>query len=168
MRAFADYNATHMTPAEKECLIMLYQIRKYLQFKNIDIGQIVKQAVFQSRSKKTNYITDFYLPSIKMAIEVDGGYHDQPGQQIYDAKRDSWIARPKKYSSECKVVRYKNEQILKDCGIRDEIKSAIMARIEEKGLERRLYPVPWQEKAQARSIDSWHFRQQERSHKRGY
>lgn len=169
MRHFADRNASHMTQAEEACLIILYQIRKYLKFKNIDIGQIDKQAIFQSRSHLTNYITDFYIESLKLAIEVDGGYHDRPGQQTYDVQRDKFISQPRKYYPGVKVLRYRNEFVLGDPqAARDQIRKDVLSRIKEKNIEGRLFVTPWQEKAQQKALDNWRFSQAERSYRRGY
>jgi very-short-patch-repair endonuclease len=35
------------------------------------------------------YIIDFYAPSVKLAVEVDGASHDA----ARDAQRDAWLAR---------------------------------------------------------------------------
>lgn len=35
------------------------------------------------------FIIDFYCPRLKLAIEVDGGYHDEPEQKRYDEWRQS-------------------------------------------------------------------------------
>ena len=37
------------------------------------------------------YIIDFYSPEIKLAIELDGGYHNELVQQAYDARRQKHI-----------------------------------------------------------------------------
>ena len=38
------------------------------------------------------YSLDFYCPSAKLAIEVDGEAHSRGDQPQYDAKRDIWVA----------------------------------------------------------------------------
>jgi very-short-patch-repair endonuclease len=37
------------------------------------------------------YVLDFYAPSAKLAVEVDGAVHR--GQQERDAARDAWLSR---------------------------------------------------------------------------
>ncbi len=36
-------------------------------------------------------IVDFFIPKLKLAIEVDGGYHDEPRQKKKDDYRDNWL-----------------------------------------------------------------------------
>jgi very-short-patch-repair endonuclease len=38
------------------------------------------------------YILDFYCSSARLAIEVDGPYHDDLDQIHHDARRDEWLA----------------------------------------------------------------------------
>ena len=37
------------------------------------------------------YILDFYLPSHRLAVEVDGESHDHPDQVRHDQRRDAWL-----------------------------------------------------------------------------
>lgn len=55
---------------------------------------------------KSFFILDFYLPADKLAIEVDGGYHDSEEQKLKDAKR-SVILNEKGI----RVIRFKNEEV---------------------------------------------------------
>ena len=34
---------------------------------------------------------DFYSPELKLAIELDGGIHNEPNQKIYDAERQKYL-----------------------------------------------------------------------------
>jgi very-short-patch-repair endonuclease len=52
------------------------------------------------------YILDFYAPSIKLAIEADGGIHLKKEVQIKDRNRDAFLNR-----NEIRVLRFKNEEI---------------------------------------------------------
>jgi very-short-patch-repair endonuclease len=38
------------------------------------------------------YVLDFYAPSLRLAIELDGGQHNEAEQQHRDQKRDAWFA----------------------------------------------------------------------------
>jgi very-short-patch-repair endonuclease len=65
------------------------------------------------------YIADFYCPSKKLVIEVDGGYHDESDAQQYDLKRDAVIK-----NADFIVLRFKNQEIDQDiekvlCTIKD-------------------------------------------------
>jgi len=37
------------------------------------------------------FIVDFYCPSLRLAIEIDGRHHFQPPQRHYDIMRDAWL-----------------------------------------------------------------------------
>jgi len=39
------------------------------------------------------YILDFYCPAARLAIEVDGAFHDEPSMLGRDRRRDAWLAR---------------------------------------------------------------------------
>lgn len=39
------------------------------------------------------YILDFYCERAKLAVEVDGGIHQQEDQMMRDAARDAWAAQ---------------------------------------------------------------------------
>ena len=55
------------------------------------------------------FIVDFYCHSIKLVIEVDGGYHNRSEQKEYDLGRTAELEEFK-----IKVLRFSNEQILND------------------------------------------------------
>lgn len=57
------------------------------------------------------WIVDFYCPAAKLAIEVDGGYHDH--RKAEDAFRDRVLAE------KCGIttLRFTNEEVGKDGGI---------------------------------------------------
>ncbi len=37
------------------------------------------------------YILDFYAPSAKLCIEIDGPSHDDPDRGEHDRRRDDWL-----------------------------------------------------------------------------
>ncbi len=53
------------------------------------------------------YILDFWCPACKLAIELDGSYHDSPEAQEHDAARQEHLE-----SYGYKVLRFRNEQVL--------------------------------------------------------
>ena len=53
------------------------------------------------------FIADFWAPSIKLVVEVDGSQHHEPEGQEQDASRDAWFKR-----QGISVVRYNNHQVL--------------------------------------------------------
>lgn len=50
-----------------------------------------------------NFILDFHAPSIKLAIELDGGQHYEAAAAEYNARRSEWLA-----SQGIFVLRYTN------------------------------------------------------------
>ncbi len=65
------------------------------------------------------YVIDFYAPSLKLAIEIDGGIHNIPEQKEYDKIREEHI---KNYG--IKILRIKNEEIFENL-------HNVLSRIEE-------------------------------------
>ena len=59
------------------------------------------------------FIVDFYCPSAKLVIEVDGEVHDLPERAAYDAERQHYLE-----SLGITVLRFSNEQII---GSRNEV-----------------------------------------------
>ena len=59
------------------------------------------------------FIVDFYCASARLALELDGGVHDDPDQRAYDAARRDALA-----SHDVRVLRLDNrhvhEQMLRD------------------------------------------------------
>lgn len=54
-------------------------------------------------------IVDFYVPSKKLCIEIDGGYHTTPEQQKKDKWRDRWLVESRKLT----VKRITNDKAFK-------------------------------------------------------
>ena len=38
------------------------------------------------------YVLDFYCPRLRLAIELDGGQHNFPGESERDRRRELWLA----------------------------------------------------------------------------
>lgn len=51
---------------------------------------------------------DFYCPALKLAIEIDGDSHADPGAEEHDARRQAFIE-----SHGIRVIRFTNEDIYK-------------------------------------------------------
>ena len=54
-----------------------------------------------------DYIADFLCLKAKLVIEVDGGYHDKPQQQLEDQWRTEFLQ-----SKGYRVIRFTNEEVL--------------------------------------------------------
>ncbi len=52
------------------------------------------------------YILDFYSPEIRLCIELDGGYHEERGQKVYDQDRNAFLE-----SMNIVVLRFCNEEV---------------------------------------------------------
>src|SRR5215207_5286645 len=39
------------------------------------------------------YIIDFFCPTARLAVEVDGATHDDPEQAVHDTQRDAWLTQ---------------------------------------------------------------------------
>ena len=57
---------------------------------------------------KNYVIVDFYLPKLKLCIELDGGYHETEKQIKRDLNKDNYLINERKF----KVLRIKNEDVL--------------------------------------------------------
>jgi very-short-patch-repair endonuclease len=55
------------------------------------------------------WIVDFYFPEVRLAIEVDGGYHRSPLQRSWDLFKESELA-----STGITLLRVTNEDVLGD------------------------------------------------------
>lgn len=62
---------------------------------------------FRCQHPVGNFILDFYCPSCKLVVEVDGEIHDR--QTEYD---DARTAKLVEYG--CTILRFRNEQVMKD------------------------------------------------------
>jgi very-short-patch-repair endonuclease len=67
------------------------------------------------------YILDFYLPSARLAIEIDGSVHDSDAQAAHDERRTTWLT-----SQGVTVLRVAARDIL-----RDELLERVLLGIEQ-------------------------------------
>jgi very-short-patch-repair endonuclease len=66
------------------------------------------------------YILDFYCLTVKLAIELDGGQHNQPERLEYDVARSEYLK-----AQGINEVRFWNHEVLLDIG-------GILAKLSEK------------------------------------
>ena len=55
------------------------------------------------------YILDFYCPNMKLAVELDGGQHNQCEGKEYDAARSEYLK-----AQGIEVIRYWDHEVLLD------------------------------------------------------
>lgn len=67
----------------------------------------LKGRKFRRQHSIGNYIVDFYCPSEKLAVELDGEIHFQEEQIKYDKNRDTYIN-----SLGIRVIRFENQDVI--------------------------------------------------------
>ena len=95
LKAFAKEN--RKSPTEAECVLWEY-------LKERQLGQ-----PFRRQHIIGDYIADLVCIPSKLIIEIDGGYHQLPDQQISDEDRQQWL-ESKGYT----VIRFTNEEVIED------------------------------------------------------
>ncbi len=85
-----------MTPAE----IRLWQAIKQRQFNGLK---------FRRQHSVGPYIVDFYCPSAKLVIELDGAVHDSESAWQYDKHRTALIT-----SFGLRVLRFENRAVMEN------------------------------------------------------
>ena len=72
---------------------------------------------FRRQQSIGSYIVDFYSPSIKLVIEIDGDSHFQENAEVYDEIRSKYLI-----SLGCHVIRFTNSDITRNInGVLEEI-----------------------------------------------
>ena len=61
---------------------------------------------FRRQHPMGDYVLDFYAPSLRLAVECDGGQHAEPGGGVRDEVRTAWLKR-----QGVVVLRYWNSDI---------------------------------------------------------
>lgn len=95
LKQFARENRKKMTEAEN-------YLWKFLSKSQLGVP-------FRKQHVIGMFIADFFCLPKKLIIEVDGGYHTLPSQQISDEQRTAYLTR-----SGYKVIRFTNEEVLFD------------------------------------------------------
>jgi very-short-patch-repair endonuclease len=72
-------------------------------------GRQLEGAKFRRQQPIGKYNVDFISFSHKLIVEVDGGQHAQPREQVRDRQRDAWL-REQGFT----VVRFWNNQVLRN------------------------------------------------------
>lgn len=92
LKKFAQHNRNNPTEAED----LLWQ---YLRTDGLGV-------TFKRQHIIGDYIADFVCLSRKLIIELDGGYHQIPQQQVSDEERTKWLGE-----RGFKVIRFTNEEL---------------------------------------------------------
>jgi very-short-patch-repair endonuclease len=70
-------------------------------------GRQLEGLKFRSQHPLGRFIVDFYCPSLKLVIEIDGNVHDS--QKVYDQARTEQLQAFSYY-----VLRFSNDQVMND------------------------------------------------------
>jgi very-short-patch-repair endonuclease len=87
---------TKTTPAEK---ILWMALR----------NKLLNGLKFRRQHPISRYVLDFYCHRARLGIELDGGYHEEKSQKLYDLDRTENLAL---YDIE--IIRFKNENVIDD------------------------------------------------------
>jgi very-short-patch-repair endonuclease len=93
MKSRAGQLRGHQTPSERE-------LWRHLRLRQVGGVRFLRQYVMG------NCILDFYAPSIRLAIELDGGQHYEAEALKRDDARSCWLA-----SRGVEVLRYTNLEV---------------------------------------------------------
>ncbi len=96
LKTFRRRLRKNLTPAESK-------LWRYLQNKQLDGRK------FRRQHSVNNYILDFYCPSEKLAIELDGEVHNIETQAEYDNERDLFL-----FHYGIKVLRFENKAVFEN------------------------------------------------------
>ena len=101
MNASLDYDASTVTSeagwaTQKESLCVTYEIA------------VFSKAQFRRQHPIERYILDFYCASCRLAIELDGGGHNEPAKKRHDAERTEFLNK-----EGIEVVRFWNHMVLR-------------------------------------------------------
>ena len=55
------------------------------------------------------FIVDFYCPRLKLAIELDGGIHDDPDQDDHNRLREQMLSE-----REIRIIRFRNKEVIRN------------------------------------------------------
>jgi len=99
--------------------LALKQLRRKLRLNQTEAEKIIWSKL---RNKQFNnlkfyrqysvgwYILDFYCPAVKLAIEIDGGQHNETAEQVKDTQRNKYLEQ-----QGIKVVRFWNNEVAENC-----------------------------------------------------
>jgi leucyl-tRNA synthetase len=121
---FAKRNRKNLTEAEDK----MWQLVR---------NRYIDNYKFRRQHPIAGFIPDFVCLERKLIIEIDGGYHNEEEQIIFDEARENWL---KEFGFN--IIRFTNEQVLENIS---NIKKAISERLQElkEKAESSPAPLPW-------------------------
>ena len=103
------------------------ETRMQLILKKFNLEVETQKIFYYGKENKNFYLADFYLPKLKIVIEVDGGYHKRTEQKVKDCYKNQFYTEKRKL----KLIRITNEKLSK---IKDEQLKEIIFQLSEKDL----------------------------------
>ena len=67
---------------------------------------------FRRQHSIGTYVVDFYCPPEKLAVELDGEVHSDPGRREYDAEREVYLR-----DQGIRIVRFENKEVFENLEI---------------------------------------------------
>jgi very-short-patch-repair endonuclease len=86
-------------------------------------GRQVKECKFRRQYSISAFVVDFYVPELKLAIEIDGESHVGEDAQVYDFERQAFLE-----SKGTRFLRFTNQQVYQDL---DAVVSAIAQMVDK-------------------------------------
>jgi very-short-patch-repair endonuclease len=81
----------------------------------------IENCKFRRQYSIDAFVVDFYIPQLKLAIEIDGDSHYQDGIPEYDRERQAFLEE-----KGMKVLRFTNQEIYQDLdGVLEAIRQVI-------------------------------------------
>ena len=72
------------------------KLRKTMSLPEVLLWRVLRQrpygVTFRAQHPTGDYTLDFYCSDARLAIEIDGKFHDHPDQVEHDQNRDAWAA----------------------------------------------------------------------------
>lgn len=121
-KPYKDYE--FFNGAKKKCFEFAKRSRNEPTQAEILVWEILKSRKligfkFRRQHVFANFILDFYCHEAKLALEIDGGYHQsQPGMPEKDAERDKQLL-----SKGIKTLRFTNQEVFNDI---EEVRTSIL------------------------------------------
>lgn len=100
-------------------------------------GKALNGLRFRKQHPMGKCVLDFYLPSARLAVEVDGAAHDMGDNPARDARRDAWLA-----GRGVRVLRVAARDVLEEDGL-----EGVLRMIVEEARGRGYRPPPCRDKS---------------------
>lgn len=102
----------HRGKCKPEILVYAKRMRKAATPAEMVLRTALKGTGYKFRSQVIilGWIVDFWCPSRRLVVEVDGDYHETPKQRAYDTRRTEIISS----HMNAIVIRVKNKEVLND------------------------------------------------------